>query len=355
MSDNTYQRLCAFLDQFPLGFPKTDSGLEITILKRLFTEDEAQTVTLLTPFPEEASQTASRMNLDEAVLKDKLESLADKGLIFRIRRGDKTLYNAVPFMIGLYEYSVQDIDAELAALYKDYYEQAYQAEMAASDVPGFKVIPIGHTIDEEMVLIPSCRLEEEVRKARVISVAPCICRKEAVLTGKGCDKPEETCLHFGAAAEYYIENRIGRQIGADEALAIIEKADRAGLVHAGVNTQHLSNLCNCCPCCCASMKGITQKGMDKHGFLNALFMAVIDPDLCTGCGICVDRCPIEAMSVDDYATTDMRKCLGCGLCSTTCPVDAITMHLRQDREEPFDTVIDMGLAILRGKVIAKNT
>jgi ferredoxin len=51
----------------------------------------------------------------------------------------------------------------------------------------------------------------------------------------------------------------------------------------------------------------------------------------------------------------MRKCLGCGLCSTTCPVDAITMHLRQDREEPFDTVIDMGLAILRGKVIAKNT
>jgi NAD-dependent dihydropyrimidine dehydrogenase PreA subunit len=103
------------------------------------------------------------------------------------------------------------------------------------------------------------------------------------------------------------------------------------------------------------MKGITQKGMDKHGFLNALFMAAVDPDLCTGCGICVDRCPVEAMSMDDYAVTDMRKCLGCGLCSTTCPVGAITMHLRQDREEPFDTVIDMGLAILKGKVMAKNT
>ena len=61
-----------------------------------------------------------------------------------------------------------------------------------------------------MVLIPSARLEDQVRKARVISVAPCICRNEAHLTGKGCDRPEETCLHFGAAAEYYIENGIGQ-------------------------------------------------------------------------------------------------------------------------------------------------
>jgi formate hydrogenlyase subunit 6/NADH:ubiquinone oxidoreductase subunit I len=294
------------------------------------------------------------MNLDEEVLKNKLEALADKGLIFRIRRGYKTLFNAVPFMIGLYEYSVQYMDPDLATLYSDYYEQAYQKEMAVSDVPGFKVIPIGHTINSEMALIPSCMLEDQVKKARVISVAPCICRREAKLTLRGCGKPEETCLHFGAAAEYYIENRIGRQISAEEALAIIEEADRAGLVHAGVNTQHLSNLCNCCPCCCASMKGITEKGMDKHGFLNALFMATVDPDLCTGCGICAGRCPVHAISADETASVDVQKCLGCGLCSTACPVEAITMHLREDREEPFDTVIDMGLAILKGKVMVKN-
>jgi Na+-translocating ferredoxin:NAD+ oxidoreductase subunit B len=354
MADEAYNSLREFLDQFPLGLPKTESDLEIEILKRLFTEDEAETVTLLSPFAEEASQIALRMNLDEAALKNKLEALADKGLIFRIRRGEKTLFNAVPFMIGLYEYSVQSMDPELATLYRDYYEQAYQAEMAASNVPGFMVIPIGHTISEEMILIPSCRLEEEVRKARVISVAPCICRKEAKLTLRGCDKPEETCLHFGAAAEYYIETHIGRRISAEEALAIINEADRAGLVHAGVNTQHLSNLCNCCPCCCASMKGITEKGMDKHGFLNALFMATVDPEVCTGCGICTDRCPVNAISADEEACVDIQKCLGCGLCSTACPVEAITMHLREDREEPFDTVIDMGLAILKGKVMIKN-
>lgn len=349
MPDTVYELLRNFLDQFPLGFPRTDSDLELSILKRLFTEDEARTVTCLTPFAEETSQIAARMKVTEEEMGKKLESLAGKGLIFRIRRGDRTLFNAVPFMIGLYEYSVRHMDSELAALYREYYEQAYQAEMAASDVPGFKVIPIGHTVEEEMSLIPSCMLEDLVRKARVISVAPCICRREAGLTGRGCRKPEETCLHFGAAAEYYIENGIGRSIDAEEALAIIRKADQAGLVHAGVNTRHLSNICNCCPCCCASLKGIAHGGMDKHGFLNTLFEAVVDADSCTGCGLCEDRCPVKAISVDDHASADLLKCLGCGLCSTACPVEAITMHLRKDREEPFDTVIDMGFAILKGK------
>jgi ferredoxin len=223
--------------------------------------------------------------------------------------------------------------------------------MAAGDVPGFKVIPIGNTIHEEMILIPSCRLFDEVRKARIISVAPCICRKEAHLTGKGCNRPMETCLSFGAAAEYYIENHIGRQISAEEAIAIIEEADRAGLVHAGVNTRHLSNLCNCCPCCCASMKGITEKGLDKHGYLNALFMAKVDPCLCTGCGICAERCPVKAISVDDGVSADTEKCLGCGLCASACPGEAIAMHLREDREEPFESVIDLGAAIWQGKGI----
>ena len=354
MTDTVYEQLRDFLDQFPLGFPRTDTGLEINILKRLMTEDEAETLVHLTPFAEETAQIAARMGVDEEALADKLESMANRGLIFRIRRGDKTLFNAVPFMIGLYEYSVQHMDAELAALYKEYYKQAYQAEMATSNIPGFKVIPIDHTVGSEITLIPSCMLEDRVRKARVISVAPCVCRKEARLTGTGCNRPEETCLHFGAAAEYYIENGIGRPISADDALAVIKQADQAGLVHAGANTQHLSNLCNCCPCCCASLKGIAHGGMDKHGFLNSLFMALVDPDCCTGCGVCIDRCPVKAISVNDYAVADPLKCLGCGLCSTDCPVEAITMHLREDREEPYDTVIDMGLAILKGKEQKKN-
>lgn len=319
------------------------------ILERLFTEEEAELATLLSPLPEDAPTIAARCGLDPAYLAERLEEMSRKGLVFRSRREGRTNYNTAPFMIGLYEYSVGKMDEELAALYREYYEEAYMREMAASGIPGFKVLPIGAAVRSPLTAFPYLDLVEEVKRARVISVADCVCRKEAALTGSPCRYPRETCLSFGAAAEYYIENGIGREIGVEEALEILRLADEAGLVHAGVNTKHLSNICNCCPCCCASMKGITGKGMAKHHFLNALFEAVVDGDECTGCEACTERCPVKAISVEETARVDRDACLGCGLCAGTCPSEAISIVLREDREEPFDRVVDLGLAILRRK------
>ncbi len=97
------------------------------------------------------------------------------------------------------------------------------------------------------------------------------------------------------------------------------------------------------------MKGITRKGLDKHKFLNALFETVMDVDTCTACGDCTDCCPVGAIGVDEIAVVDRDKCLGCGLCAGICPAEAITLCLREDREEPFERVLNLGLAILEGK------
>jgi electron transport complex protein RnfB len=352
LSEDPFSRLREFLDRFPLGFPATASGVELSILRRLFTEDEARAAVLLTPMPEEASQIAERAGIPAEELEARLRSMAEKGLVFRVRREGKTLYNAAPFMIGLYEYSVEKIDRELAALYREYYETAYLDEMGASDVPGFKVLPINESVEADTVLYPFLDLVEQVRAARKISVADCICRKESRLLGQGCDHPMEACMSFGAAADYYIENGIGREVTADEAIEILREADRSGLVHAGTNTRHLSNLCNCCPCCCASMKGITSRGHDRHRYLNALFEAVVDPEECVGCEECTDRCPVGAIELDGTARVLREACLGCGLCAGVCPEEAIKMKARKDMEEPFDRVLHMGLAILDGKLKA---
>ncbi|MFX0075208.1 MAG: ATP-binding protein [Candidatus Hermodarchaeota archaeon] len=357
MAVDKYEKLREFLDQFPIGFRKTQSGVEIEILKQLFTEEEAELTIFLTIRPERAASIARRVGKDLAEIERKLELMSKKGLIFRSYRDNKTLYNAAPFMIGLYEYSVKKINKELAQLFKDYYLEAGLEEIGASNIPGFKVIPLEETIQTDTTLFPYQRLEESIKSARVIAVTDCVCRKEAKLLGEGCDHPMETCLSFGVAAEYYIENGLGREITAGEAIKIIKETDESGLVHAGANSKHLSNICNCCPCCCVSMKGMTQFGLNKQKFMNAVFESIIDKELCISCGNCVDRCPVKAITVEDFAIVDRDLCLGCGLCASVCSEEAISLKYREDAVEPFNRVLEMGTAIIEAKkklLIKKN-
>ena len=63
------------------------------------------------------------------------------------------------------------------------------------------------------------------------------------------------------------------------------------------------------------------------------YLAEIDQESCTGCGVCVDMCPMEAITlVDDSAHIETEKCLGCGVCAHHCSSDAARLINTGQRE-----------------------
>lgn len=152
------------------------------------------------------------------------------------------------------------------------------------------------------------------------------------MVGEGCDKPEESCLIFGSAADYYLRNGFAREISKNEAVEFLQKADEAGLVLQPGNSQHAANICCCCGCCCGVLR--TLKNMPKPlEYISAAFYAQTDIDSCDGCEICSDRCQMDAITYDDgYADINLERCIGCGLCVTTCDTEAIRLVPKLEAE-----------------------
>jgi len=69
---------------------------------------------------------------------------------------------------------------------------------------------------------------------------------------------------------------------------------------------------------------MSEHGHEHNSQRSNTMTARIDTELCTGCGACVDICPMYAISVhEDKACVDADKCSGCGVCEEECPMGAI--------------------------------
>jgi len=326
-----YESLAAHLDGLPAGFPRTPSGVELRILKRLFTPEEAELAQLLVFKPESVRQVAERTGCEAGELAPKLEKMARKGLIFRLGKGDKVRYMAAQFMVGIWEYHVNDMDPELIRDVNEYFpyllEGAYRPGMDQ-----VRIIPLASALIPDQALTSYEDARRIIDQQDKILVAPCICRKERKIMGEGCDKPMETCLIFGGGADYYEENGLGRVIDRDEAYKILAEAEETGLVLSPSNAQNATNICLCCGCCCQILKNL--KKMPRPADCVATnYFALVDEDLCIGCEICLERCQMEAIAmVDGHALIDRERCIGCGLCVPTCDAQAIRLLAKEEKE-----------------------
>jgi NAD-dependent dihydropyrimidine dehydrogenase PreA subunit len=333
MTDDVYKRLAQHLDKLPGGYPSTESGIELRILRRLFSEEEAAFAVHLSLIAEPAKVIAERVGMDVDEASELLETMAKKGLIYRRKREGVPVYAASQYVVGIWEYQVNTLDPELIRDMNEYIPHLFEPDVWR-EAPQLRTIPVSESITIEHEVLPHEQAEHIVRQREKIAVAPCICRREHKMIGEGCDKPEESCLVFDQGADYYVENGLGRYIEVDEALQILVRAEETGLVLQPSNSKHIANICCCCGCCCGIMLAF-KRHPKPASLVSTPFRIAAEQDLCSGCGDCVIRCQMEALSmIEDVVATDLDRCIGCGLCVTTCPTDCLYLERKPIEEQP---------------------
>ena len=328
MSDDLYFRLREKIDQYSTGFAATESGVEIKILKKLFTEDEAQMYLNLNEDLQTAEEIARKTGGDTKETEALLQRMTEKGHTFPRfpkKAGESFYYAAAPYAHGILEHQLHRMDKELG----DLLEEHFLAGPISRPEPGLRTIPVQAAVDPSLNIATHDDAASVIRKKDRIALTECVCNYWQTIRGGNCDQPKEVCFLFDFYGEYYVARGMGRWVTREEALEKLKECDRAGLVPQFSNSENPEALCNCCPDCCGALRGLKQ--LPQPGWLVPTnHFARIEASLCTSCGTCIDRCPMDAVSLnaDDQAQIDRDRCIGCGLCVTTCPTGALSLVLK---------------------------
>jgi ferredoxin len=339
-----YRELQKHLDTLPIGYPATESGVEIRLLKQLFTPAEAKAATKLSFSFESLENIYERIDGKEMSIHD-LEILLDnsvsKGATIVKKEGDKKYYANSMFMIGIYDMQSHRNSDNLLKFWEDssqYFKEGMDEEFFRTGICQFRVIPIGKSITPEHHITSYDDIRKVIEKVEgPIVVNECVCRHKKDVHGEPCKQTNlrETCFVFrDVFSQIYIDHGWGRQISKEEALEIISKSEEDGLVYEPGNAQRPGSLCCCCGCCCGYLSDM--KDLPKPTeFLKSNYYAEVDSETCTGCGTCIDRCQMNALTlVDEISTVNRDYCIGCGACIPTCPTDAIRLCKKEEEYIP---------------------
>ena len=341
--EKVYRELQQHLDSQPVCYPPTETGAEIRILKSLFTPEEARLATHLSYKPRSAEQvydTAKAGGMSRAEMENMLDGMIKKGVIRFIEREGKRYFCNLPFILGIWEAQAHSLTPEFLEKFEEYISDlAFGATFLTRGFSQMRTIPIEQSLPIDRHVTTYDHLTESInRMDGPFVITECICRKVANMKGKTCQKTSrlEVCMILGDWARHYIEAGFGREISKAEALEIIRQNEADGLVLQPSNTQNLEFVCACCSCCCM-MLGAHKMLPRPVDFWISNYHAVIDAGNCSGCGDCVERCQVDALSMDedaDIAAVNLDRCIGCGVCVPACPLDAIHLVKKEKEEVP---------------------
>ena len=341
MSDELYHKLAKVLDTLPNGFPATETGVEIKLLKRIFEPDQAELFCDLKLTFETAEQIAERTGRPLKGLEEMLTAMWERGQLFGIKFGDTKVFKMVPWVFGIYEFQLPHMDRELAEMCEEY-GKVYGLQFFQKKPQFMQVIPIEREIQAKHEALTYEKVSSIVENGQAFLLNECICKKKQGLLENPCDKPLEVCLAIAPVPNVFDDAKIGRPISKEEAYKVLNQSEEEGLVHLTWNVKggHFF-ICNCCGCCCGVLHGINKWNIPASKVVNSYYFATIDPDECAACGTCADeRCQVNAVEErEDAYEVVKERCIGCGLCVTTCPSEAIKL-IRKESEELVSPPMD---------------
>ncbi len=350
-----YRELQLYLDKYPIGYPATDSGTEIEILKYFFTEEEARISLCLSLTNSSTGRIARRYkrkygisyNIDELV--ERLDALFMKGCIRRSERAPYK-YGSAMLAVGMFEFHVDDLTPELMEMLHSYYEEAFSNEFFRMAIPQLRTSPHLKAVVPEHKIDTYDNMRAYIRKTKqIIHVANCVCKQGEAILGKPCRVTDdyEICIQFGEGG--YLDRGRSRIISREDAIAILDKAEDKGLVIQPANSLQPLFICLCCGCCCGVITNA--KKFEKPVELFATnYVIKIDEEACSGCGLCVKRCPMEALTREGKKIIiNNDRCIGCGVCAVKCPTKAARLIKKPvERRPPLNTAF-LYLSILMKK------
>ena len=350
--DDLYRQLQRHLDRMPVGFPATESGVEIRILKHLFTPEEATIALELSAIPEPVAvihkRFQSKMSLADC--SNALQQMAGKGLIHEFPIQGQMHYGKMIFAIGMFERQVNRLTPEFEKDAREYLLGTFAEAFHSKKTTQLRTVPVHQSIAVEHNVATYDDIREFVKRSDgPFAKMNCICRQGSDLYRESCKHTQlrENCLMLGMAAEAMVGHGAARFISREEMLQLLDEADKEGLVLQPENTKTPLFVCCCCGCCCGVL-GSAKKFPRPAEYFSASYRAEVDSDSCASCWVCRERCQMEAiLEVDGVSQVDEARCIGCALCVTTCPSGALKLKPKAAPKIPPDDSRALYITLLR--------
>ena len=211
----------------------------------------------LTGLMESVEVIADRVGLSTEEAAAKLAKMAKRGLLWTDKAGEKLLFRLAPFVVGIYESQLENMDHELAHLVEEYLANGGAAGIMKPQPALHRVIPAQKAVKSEWIL-PYDDVKAILLQSKTFHLRDCICRVQQDHISRKCDFPLRTCLSFSS----FERPPHPLDISKEEAIAFLDKAEEMGLVHTVSNVlKGLGYVCNCCGCCCGILRGINEWGI----------------------------------------------------------------------------------------------